>query len=40
MKAQELKAQVEELIQTINQLNEQIKAADLILAELREKVGL
>ena len=40
MKAQELKVQVEELIQTINQLNEQIKAADLILAELREKVGL
>lgn len=40
MKAQELKAQVEELIQTVNQLNEQIKAVDLILAELREKVGL
>ena len=40
MEAQELKSQVEKLIQTINQLNEQIKTQDSIIKDLRAKLGL
>ena len=40
MKAQELKAQIDELLLVINQLNGEIKAKDLIIIELQKKLGL
>ena len=39
MKAQELLLQIEELLQTINQLNEQIKSNELILHKLYKFLG-
>jgi hypothetical protein len=40
MKRHGLKVQVEGMIQTIIQLNEQIKANDIIINRLREKLRL
>lgn len=40
MKRYRLKVQVEGMIQTIIQLNEQIKANDVIINRLREKLRL